>query len=337
MAVQQTVPEIIQFPAHQVGLIESKRRLYEKLYRDLGHEIIGFIEDPDINEIMLNPDGSLWIDSVTDGMIRVSTLLTEKSIAIINGIAGLHDFVVNQDHPRLEAQLPIFKALKGERFTAQVPPIVDAPCFTIRKRSEVVYTFEDYIKTKRMSENQAQVLRELVWNRKNILICGGPGSGKTTVTNALIQEAVRIDEQQRFLILEDLPELQCRAPNTVAMLSTDVVSLTLLLKAAMRMRPDRILIGEVRGAEALDMLKAWNTGCPGGICTVHANGVEEAIQRLSDLAMEAGLEKPPIQLIQHTIDAVVSVGRQGNQKGFIQHIVSVGGYENEKFRFKTLG
>jgi P-type conjugative transfer ATPase TrbB len=315
---------------------ESQQRLYEKLCRDLGEDIIRFLQDTDINEVMLNPDGKLWIDSSSKGLIHASHLNRAQAFSIINDVAGIHNFVVTQHSPRLEAELPFFKIMQGERFTAQIPPIVSAPSFTIRKKSEVIFKLEDYVATKRLTENQAKKLKDLIRNRKNILVSGGPGSGKTTVTNALVIEAVKYDKNQRFLILEDLPELQCEAQNKVAMLTSDDVNMTGLLRAAMRMRPDRILIGEVRGREALDMLKAWNTGCPGGICTVHANGASEAIQRILDLAMEAGLIVPPIQLVSQTIDAIVSVTRKGNQKGFIHEILALGEYKNEKFIFEKL-
>jgi type IV secretion system protein VirB11 len=317
-------------------LSESQQRLYDKLYRDLGHDIVWALGNPDINEVMLNPDGKLWIDSTRVGSMTIAALDRAQAYSIVNDIAGIHQFVVNQDHPRLEAELPYFKAMKGERFTAQVPPLVSAPSFTIRKKSEMIFTLTDYTASDRMSTHQANVLRELICQRKNMLVCGGPGSGKTTVTNALIVEAVQHDASQRFLILEDLPELQCSASNKVPMLTSDQVNMTGLLRAAMRMRPDRILIGEVRGAEALDMLKAWNTGCPGGICTVHANGAEEAVQRILDLSMEAGLTTPPTQLVTHTIDAIVSVTRHGSQKGFIRAIVALGDHEHGKFTFTPL-
>jgi len=319
-----------------MNLTESHRRLYEKLHRDLGEQIIAFLEDKDVNEIMLNPDGTLWVDRTSIGQTCIGSMPKAQAFSILNSVAGMHNFVVSQHSPRLEAELPHYHAMKGERFTGQIPPICSAPCFTIRKRSEIVFTLEDYLATERMSEKQATTLRNLVTLRKNILVCGGPGSGKTTVTNALIIEAVKKDQNQRILILEDLPELQCTASNKVAFLTSDDVDMMGLLRAAMRMRPDRILIGEVRGKEALDMLKAWNTGCPGGICTVHANGTEEAVQRILDLAMESGLTNPPISLVLHTIDAVVSVIRNGSKKGFIHEIVKVGDYRNEKFVFEKL-
>jgi type IV secretion system protein TrbB len=319
-----------------MNISESYHRLYDKLYRDLGDEITTFLADNDINEIMLNPDGKLWIDRASSGQIATGSINKARAYAILNSVAGIHNFVVTQHNPRLEAELPFFKNMQGERFTGQIPPIVSGPCFTIRKKSTSVFTLDDYVRTRRTTEKQANTLRTLVRERRNILVCGGPGSGKTTVTNALIVEAVAVDKNQRFLILEDLPELQCTAPNKVAFLTSNDVDMTGLLRAAMRMRPDRILIGEVRGKEALDMLKAWNTGCPGGICTVHANGTEEAIQRIVDLALEAGLAVPPISLILHAVDAIVSVARNGNEKGFITAIVKLTEYKNEYFKFEKL-
>jgi len=316
---------------------ESKRRLYEKLYDDLGQTIHDSLQDEDIHEVMLNPDGKLWVDSAKKGLIPRCELNPTQAFAIIHSLAGIHNFVVDQYSPQLEADLPFFKTMQGERFTAQVPPIVSHPCFSLRKKSHAVFALEDYVTSKRLTIKQLEVLKNLIHERKNILVCGGPGSGKTTVTNALILEAVKSDPNQRILILEDVPELQCKASNVVAMLTSETIKLTGLLRSAMRMRPDRILIGEVRGSEALDMLKAWNTGCPGGICTVHANGAVEAIQRMIDLAMEAGLTVPPVQLVLHTIHAVVSVNRRGNQKGFINNILTVETYQDGQFSFKTLG
>ena len=315
---------------------ESQKRLYEKLYLDLGNQVISYLEDDDVNEIMLNPDGQLWIDKTSIGMQYVCDMPKSQAFTILHSVAGIHNFVVSQHNPRLEAELPYYRSMKGERFTGQVPPIVSSPSFTIRKKSIAIFNLQDYVDTERMTVRQAEILTDLVSQRKNILVCGGPGSGKTTVTNALIIEAVKSDLNQRFLILEDLPELQCSAPNKVSFLTSDNVDMTALLRVAMRMRPDRILIGEVRGKEALDMLKAWNTGCPGGICTVHANGVEEAVQRILDLAMESGLTVPPISLVLHTIDAIVSVDRNGSKKGFINKIAKLEEYKNEKFVFKNL-
>lgn len=315
---------------------QSQLRLCEKLYNDLGDIVIGCLSDKKIHEIMLNPDGQLWIDSYEEGLSSIANLPSAQAFSIIHAIAGLHNAVITQHNPQLEARLPFFKSMRGQRFIAQIPPIVSAPSFTIRKRSDVIFTLNDYLDTGRISKKQDFLLRDLVRKRKNILICGGPGSGKTALINALILEILRQDDKQRLLILEDLPELQSPMSNKVSMLTSSTVSMTALVRMAMRMRPDRILIGEVRGLEALDMLKAWNTGCPGGLCTVHANSAQEAIQRILDLAMENRLTAPPFQLVAQTIDTIVSINRKGHQKGFIQEILTLGSYQNEQFTFTRL-
>lgn len=317
-------------------LTESQQRLFSKLHQDLGSEIISFLSDKDINEVMLNPDGSLWVDSVKEGVIQQGRISSIHAHAILNCVAGIQGVVISEQNPRLEAELPYYRELRGERFTGQIPPIVSNPCFTIRKKSEMIFTLDDYYLTERLTEEQCIVLKDLVAARKNILVCGGPGSGKTTFTNALISEIVRCDPSQRIIILEDTPELQCTAPNMVSMVTSENAPMTSLLRTAMRMRGDRIFVGEVRGAEALDMLKAWNTGCPGGVCTVHANGCVEAIQRILDLAVEAGLSHPPISLVRHTIDAVVFVTKMSSHKGFVSEICKVGELNNEKFTLTKL-
>jgi P-type conjugative transfer ATPase TrbB len=317
-------------------LTESQKRCYEKLYHDLGDAIIAALEDADVQEIMLNPDGGLWLDHRQKGQVAVGSLPAAQRYSILHTLAVIHNVVVSSDHPCLEVELPPYAAMRGQRFTGQIPPIVAGPCFTIRKKSKRIFTLADYVATGRLQARQARLLSEWVAARKNILVCGGPGSGKTTVTNTLIGEAVTCDPRQRFLLLEDTPELECRGMNKLGMLTSGTVKMTQLLRMAMRMRPDRIIIGEVRGGEALDMLKAWNTGCPGGICTVHANGAREAVQRILDLALEAGITVAPVSLVLHTVDILVSVKMRGNEKGFIQEILALGGYDNGTFTFNTV-
>ncbi|MDX2164338.1 MAG: P-type conjugative transfer ATPase TrbB [Gammaproteobacteria bacterium] len=318
-------------------ITESQQRLFGKLYQDLGDKIIGFLGEPDINEVMLNPDGSLWIDSVKDGLLHAGSVSSVHAHAILNCVAGIQGAVLSFDNPRLETELPYYRELRGERFTGQIPPIVSQPCFTIRKKSETIFTLDDYFLTERMTEEQCILVKDLVEARKNILVCGGPGSGKTTFTNALIFEITRCDPSSRIIVLEDTLELQCSARNKVSFLTSQFTSMRDLLRTAMRMRPDRIFVGEVRGSEALDMLKAWNTGCPGGVCTVHANGCREALQRISDLAIEAGLSHPPLSLIRHTIDAIVHVTKRGSNKGFISEIATVKEVNNENFILEKVG
>lgn len=299
----------------------SYERLINKLKHDFGEIILEGLQDDTVQEIQLNADGRLFFN-LPSGNVFKGEISEEQRKAIIFGLAGLNHDVVTTEKPFLEGQLPFHDFFKGERFTAHIPPASPGPGFALRKKPTQLWKLHHYISSNRLTTLQAEQLRELIFRRKNILVCGGPGSGKSTVTNALIAEMVKETPSHRLLILEDTPELQCESDNKEFLRTTESLSMRHLLKHTMRMSPDRILVGEVRGAEALDLLKAWNTGCPGGIATIHANGPTEALQRLSDCAMEAGLIHPPTSLIKHTIDAVVFVTSKENQKGFIQQIMT---------------
>jgi type IV secretion system protein VirB11 len=317
-------------------LSENKKRLYQKLHMDLGEMINNALQEPSVKEIILNPDGSLWVDDLMQGLQQVGIMSHEQAYNIIHTVAGIRDKTIHSKQPRLEAEFPRAKGLNGERFTAQVPPVVSAPAFTIRKPARDIFTLEKYVASNLLSIDKYAALQNLIIERKNILIAGGPGSGKTTFVNALIAKAAAYYPQERFVILQDLSELQCTARNTLCLFTTSDIDMDALLRTSLRMRPDRILVGEVRGAEALSLLKAWNTGCPGGFCTVHANGAKEALQRIVDLTLESGLSHAPISLILQTVHAVVSVTRQEQQQGFISEVLLVEGYESGKFFFKEL-
>ena len=169
---------------------------------------------------------------------------------------------------------------------------------------------------------------------KNILFCGGPGSGKTTVMNSTLKASVEINPDQRYVVIEKLmSEVQCRGNHVQQFISNHTVSVQECVEIAMVSRPDRIIVGEIKGAEALEMIKAWNTGTPGGMGTVHANTPLECFQRVADLCMEAGLSTAPWNQIIMTIDVIVWVGRQGSESGFIKEILFTKGSEHEETKF----
>ena len=285
---------------------EQQQRLQEKLRRELGLNVLTALGDPDITEVMLNPDGSLWVESERDGMrdtgARISGIQAENLIGTVASMLGA---VVNASSPIVEGELP----LDGNRFEGILPPVSTAPVFVIRKRPGVVYTLDDYVTAGIMEPWQAEVLRGAVRTRQNTVIAGGTASGKTTLANALIHEMVMLGGQaERFVILEDTRELQCSARNAIELRTGDVADLTRLTRVTMRLRPDRIVIGEVRGAEALALLKAWNTGHPGGLTTVHANSAAAALVRLDALIQEAGVPPQP-QLIVEAVDLLVFIAR----------------------------
>jgi type IV secretion system protein TrbB len=245
---------------------EAIRRGARMLRTALGPAIARFLEDPAVVEVMLNPDGRLWIDRLAQGLAdtgeRLSAADGERIVRLVAHHVGAE---VHPGAPRVSAELPE----TGERFEGLLPPVVTAPAFAIRKPAVAVFTLDDYVAAGNMSADQATVLRQAVIERENILVAGGTSTGKTTLTNALLAEVAK--SADRVVIIEDTRELQCAAPNLVAMRTKDgVATLSDLVRSSLRLRPDRIPIGEVRGSEALDLLKAWGTGHPGGIGTIHA-------------------------------------------------------------------
>ena len=275
----------------------------------LGPAIAAFLEDPSIVEVMLNPDGRLWIDRLSSGLAdtgeRLSAADGERIVRLVAHHVGAE---VHAGAPRVSAELPE----TGERFEGLLPPVVAAPAFAIRKPAVAVFTLENYVAAGIMSAAQAATLRQAVSERRNILVAGGTSTGKTTLTNALLAEVAKTSD--RVVLIEDTRELQCQAPNLVALRTKDgVVSLSDLVRSSLRLRPDRIPIGEVRGAEALDLLKAWGTGHPGGVGTIHAGTGIGALRRLEQLIQEAVVTVPRA-LIAETIDLVAVLAGRGSER-----------------------
>ena len=288
---------------------ETVARGTRMLRTALGPSITRYLEDPAIIEVMLNPDGRLWIDRLSEGLADTGeTMSAADSERIVRLVAHHVGAEVHARSPRVSAELPE----TGERFEGLLPPIVAAPAFAIRKPAVAVFTLDDYVAAGIMSTDQAATLREAVTSRANILIAGGTSTGKTTLTNALLAEVAKT--QDRVVIIEDTRELQCAAPNLVAMRTKDgVATLSDLVRSSLRLRPDRIPIGEVRGAEALDLLKAWGTGHPGGIGTIHAGTALGALRRLEQLIQEAVVTVPRA-LIAETINVVAVLTGRGSAR-----------------------
>jgi type IV secretion system protein VirB11 len=278
----------------------------------LGSAITAFLEEPTIVEIMLNPDGRLWVDRLSGGLEntgeRMSAADGERIVRLVAHHVGAE---VHSGAPRVSAELPE----TGERFEGLLPPVVAAPAFAIRKPAVAVYTLDDYSAAGIMTASQAAALRTAVADRRNILVAGGTSTGKTTLTNALLAEVAKTDD--RVVLIEDTRELQCAAPNLVALRTKDgVATLSELVRSSLRLRPDRIPIGEVRGAEALDLLKAWGTGHPGGIGTIHAGTALGALRRLEQLIQEAVVTVPRA-MIAETINVVAVLAGRGAQRRLV--------------------
>ncbi len=286
----------------------SLSRQRAMLITAMGPIIGAALNDKSVIEIMANPDGSLWLDKHGQGRIRAGDLLPADAERIIRLIASHIRIECNDNSPIVSAELP----QTGERFEGILPPIVSSACFAIRKPAGVIYTLADYVEAGIMSAIQAKYLSFAIAEKKNIIVAGGTSSGKTTLTNALLNELIELDE--RVVIIEDTRELHCPVPDLVSLRTKpNVAAMSDLVRSTMRLRPDRIIVGEVRGSEALDMLKAWNTGHPGGVATLHANGTLEALYRLEQLIQEAVITVPR-RLIANTIDILVFIKGRGNAR-----------------------
>jgi type IV secretion system protein VirB11 len=305
-----------------VHTIASERRR-SMLRTAMGAEIATAMADPAVIEVMVNPDGALRLDRLGEGRIDTGKRLNTSEVErIIRLVASHIRLEVHAASPIVSAELPE----SGERFEGLLPPVSPAPCFSIRKPAAKIYTLADYVSDGLMLVALADALKHAVLERKNILIAGGTSSGKTTLANALLAEIATRDE--RVIILEDTRELQCAAPDCVNLRTKPgVASLTALVRSTLRLRPDRIIVGEVRGGEALDMLKAWNTGHPGGVATVHANSARAALYRIEQLIQESVVTVPR-RLIAEAIDLVVFIQGRGMSRR-IETIAELSGLDSD--------
>lgn len=274
----------------------------------MGSTITRQLADPAVVEVMLNPDGRLWIDRLSEGLSDTGeTLGPDDAERVVRLVAHHVGAEVHGTAPRVSAELPT-----GERFEGLLPPVVTAPSFAIRKPAVAVFTLDDYVEVGIMTVAQADYLRGAVTARKNILVVGGTSTGKTTLVNALLAEVARTGD--RVVLIEDTRELQCKAPNLVSLRTREgIITLSDLVRSALRLRPDRIPIGEVRGSEALDLLKAWGTGHPGGIGTLHAGSLLAALYRLEQLIQEAVVTVPRA-MIAETIDVIAVLSGRGSAR-----------------------
>ena len=236
-------------------------------------------------------------------MSCIGRMSTPNAMALLGTIADGLGTVVTKASPILEGELP----LDGSRFEGLIPPVVARPTFTIRKKALLVFTLDDYVNQGILEEAQKAVIQDAIREHRNILVVGGTGSGKTTLTNGIIAEMVRLTPEDRLVIMEDTAEIQCQAENAVILRTSIDITMQQLLRATMRLRPDRIIVGEVRGAEALALLKAWNTGHPGGIATLHANSADSGLVRLEQLIAESGIQADMKALIDEAVDVVIFI------------------------------
>jgi type IV secretion system protein VirB11 len=336
------------------GQEEQFSRLEAKLRRELGETVLALLAQDTTEDIVLNPDSTLWVKRLGQGFQQVGYMAPAQASSALNTIAAWKGTVLNHDRPILETELPI----DGSRFEGIVPPVVRYPVFAIRLRPKRIFSLNEYesagiLTTKEDPQNRirsrdrfvesvrgqshAEIIRTAIAAKKNILTVGATGSGKTTFVNAVLSAMAEIAPHDRVVLIEDTTELQCAIKNHVDLLAVGSVTMLDCLRACMRLKPARIVVGEVRGAEAHTMLKAWNTGHPGGAATVHANDALSGLTRLENLVAEA-TSAPQQTLIAEAVNLLVFVDQEpGTPAGRkVREVAFVNGYRDGRYQIEYL-
>jgi len=317
------------FDLMTVAETESEKRKEAKLRRDLGI-IVREFEHPDTEDLVLNPDGKLWAKRAgTPEWIYLGSFPARAALSAFNSIADYRGEVINRDNPILGTTIPFL----GCRFEGLLPPIVDAPSFAIRKGGGRLRPLDEYVADGVLSTSHREVIRSALRERKNILVIGGTGTGKTSLANAILLDMSVETPNDRVVIIEDNAELRCSVPNSISLLARGKVTMVDCLKSSMRLNPTRMIVGEVRGPESLALLNAWNTGHPGGISTLHADNARMGLSRLESLLEEA-TTAPKQKFIAEAVNLVVYIGRDPTVKAGrrVKEIYAPSGYDGRDYQ-----
>lgn len=307
--------------------------LYSQNVREIrevfGDRLCAALDDPTVAEIMLNPDGKLFIEWAGQGMAPAGKLTKGASELIINCVARMLNTGRDEAGPIISGEIP----MGGHRFEGLLPPIVSGPCFSIRTRSSPLILLDQYVDSKSMTAEQASTIRNAVESRINIVVSGEAGAGKTTLAQAIAAEIPVSCPDDRLVILEDSLEIRCAAENAVALLTSDKIDMRRLLKTCMRLRPDRIIVGEITDGAALALLKAWTTACPGGVTTISCSSARSALTRFEQLTAEV-CQQPMHDLIGDAVDLIVPINRTA--RGWrVEDIQHVEGFKNGRYQIES--
>lgn len=304
-------------------MVEQVRDAVRHLEKDMV-DILDALLDESVTDIILNPyrnsDGNyvghILVDKRGDGLqnlmkkypdgsmtSEITTMTATKAETIMSVLASITGKFIHSKQPYLECQIPKY----GHRFTGVIPPVCNFPAFCIRKHTKKIYSLDDFVVQGILEKSSCETIRSWIKRKFNIIIAGGTGSGKTTLANAILHEIVEQFPNTRILIIEDVPELQFNTSRSLSLTINEFFSMYEALRTTLRFKPDRIVMGEVRGAEAYTLLKAWNTGHPGGVATIHANGVNEALYRFESCIRDNPDAKVNRQEIGFTINGIIAI------------------------------
>jgi type IV secretion system protein VirB11 len=310
---------------------DARRRELRKLRMDLGSVVLGALEDPKTVEVMLNPDGRLWQERLGEPLREIGTMPAWQAEAVIRTVAATLRTTVTRENPIVEGELP-----DGSRFAGQIAPLVTSPVFSIRKRASAVFPLSQYVAEGIITQRQADALCQAIKGRRNVVVSGGTGTGKSTLVNGLLAELSRQFPDDRIVVLEDTVELQVSSRNVVQYRTSETVDLRRLIRTTLRMRPDRVIVGEVRGGEALDLLIAWNLGHPGGLSTVHADSARDALTRMEMLiGMNPSAPRHIERFLGQTKPVIAHLERAPGGR-ILREIIDVTGYGPDGYQLNPL-
>ena len=293
-------------------------------------EIMTLLQDENIFEVYINPDGKVWTDSFRGRECTEIILSASQVKQIILNVAALTNQLITEEKPALDAEIPQNEYFDKCRFEGNLPNIVLSPTLNIRKHPKKIFTLEDYVRQEILTEGQRKIIVQAIQDRKNIIAAGGTKSGKTTLLNAILAEISKLKD--RVIMIEDTPELQCKAADCVSMRTTRNFTMSDCLRSVLRMTPDRIVVGEVRGGEALALLDAWSTGHGGGCSTVHSNSAKDTLLRLENMTARVS-QNPQQATIGQAVNLIVYLKYLGNRR-IVEEIIEVNGYDAAKKEYK---
>lgn len=329
----------LMLQSYQSLNINLSKTIRDQLFREIMDDLLGFgplqplLDDPDISEVMVNGKDNVFVEK--KGLltkINVQFENEDQIYRIIDRIILPLGRRIDPDSPMVDARLP-----DGSRVNAVIPPVtIDGPSITIRKFGKGKLTMEQLIKFGSLTSNMAEFIKACVVSRLNVIVSGGTGSGKTTLLNAI---SGYIPEDERIVTIEDAAELKLQQVHVVRMEAKppntegkNAVTIRDMVRNSLRMRPDRIVIGEVRGGECLDMLQAMNTGHDGSLTTLHANAPRDAISRMETMSLMAGMELP-IKVVREQIasavDLIIQLSRMKDGSRKVTYITEVCGMEGD--------
>ena len=294
------------------------------LKREMGAEIFECLKDPDVENICLNgTDNQVRVNRRGSGWSVLMTMGKSQANSFISTVASLSDKIINDRQPTIEARLP-----DGNRFTGYLGSIATGPGFSIRRRAAVIHTLADYVASETLSPEHHTLIVRAVKQRLNIIVAGDTGTGKTTLTNAILHTISEITPDHRLLIMEDTPELQCASENHELFVSTVHFGLEDIIKLSLRSIPDRLIVGEIRdGVAAWALLNAWYTGHAGGLSTLHATDGEGVLERLEIILNREGSASGKMIASVCNLIVFIEKNQPTKSKRRVTELLFVKGYE----------